>query len=79
MTEPANAGEITGAWLPPGIVQSWTAAPDSHPDHSATDVSAGSAPFARSRSTSTFVLSGDGVSLHPSYVAQVSAVVSAPG
>ena len=79
MTESANVAEICGTWPPSGIVQSWTVAPDSHPDHSATVVSAGSAPSARVASTSTVALSGDRVSAHPSYVAQVSAVVSAPG
>ena len=66
MTESANDGESAGSWPPPGIVQSWTVAPDSHPDHSATDVSAGSAPSARTTSTSTFAPSGDDVSPHPS-------------
>ena len=75
----ANDGEIEGAWRPSGMVHSWTVAPDLHPDHSATDVSAGSVPLARSASTSTFVSSGVEVPPQPSYVAQVSAVPSAPG
>ena len=49
MTASANDGERAGSWPPLGIVQSWTVAPDSHPDHSATDVSAGSAPSAGAR------------------------------
>ena len=47
MTESANDAVIIGAWPPFGIVQSWTVAPDLHPDHSAIDVSAGSVPSFR--------------------------------
>ena len=33
-TASANAGVSAGTWPPFGIVQSWTVAPASHPDHS---------------------------------------------
>ena len=77
MIESANVGESAGSWRPRGIVQSCTVAPDSQPDHSSTDVSAGSAPSLRFASTSTLALRVDDVSRHLSYVDQISAVLSA--